>query len=171
MFSVGGMLNIQILKEYTSWTHIHAERISKLNEKCLMILAIMVISFLSLKIIMVRLRRGITVTLKAHRQVPKKRCFEKYCSCDKACQFWALLGTPWRSYLENQTIGDKFINNQVQLFIPGGPKKKQKKNTYKTETFLLFGKIVKKLIITGITIINSIITKWKTILWWTNSIN
>ena len=129
MFSVGGMLNIQILKEYTSWTHIHAERISKLNEKCLMILAIMVISFLSLKIIMVRLRRGITVTLKAHWQVPKKRCFEKYCSCDKACQFWALLGTPWRSYLENQTIGDKFINNQVQLFIPGGPKKKKKKKT------------------------------------------
>ena len=127
MFSVGGMLNIQILKEYTSWTHIHAERISKLNEKCLMILAIMVISFLSLKIIMVRLRRGITVTLKAHRQVPKKRCSEKYCSCDKACQFRALLGTPWRSYLENQTIGDKFINNQVQLFIPGGPKKKKKK--------------------------------------------
>ena len=27
--------------------------------------------------------------LKAHRQVPKKRCFEKYCSCDQACQFSA----------------------------------------------------------------------------------
>ena len=36
-----------------------------------MILTTMVISFLSLKRIMVRLRRGITVTLKAHRQVPK----------------------------------------------------------------------------------------------------
>ena len=30
------------------------------------------------------------------------------------------------------------------------------KNAYKTETFLLFGKIVKKLIITGISIINSL---------------
>ena len=28
--------------------------------------------------------------LNAHRQVSKKRCFEKYCSCDKACQFSAL---------------------------------------------------------------------------------
>ena len=39
--------------------------------------------------------------------------------------------------------------------LPGGPKK----NAYKTKTFLLFGKIVKKLIITGISIINSIITQ------------
>ena len=31
--------------------------------------------------------------LKAHRQLSKKRCFEKYCSCDKACQFSALQGT------------------------------------------------------------------------------
>ena len=28
--------------------------------------------------------------LKAHRQISKKRCFEKYCSCDQACQFSAL---------------------------------------------------------------------------------
>ena len=28
--------------------------------------------------------------LKAHRQLSKKRCLEKYCSCDKACQFSAL---------------------------------------------------------------------------------
>ena len=34
-----------------------------------------------------------------------------------------------------------------------------KKNAQKTETFLLFGKIVKKLIITGISIISSIITQ------------
>ena len=34
-----------------------------------------------------------------------------------------------------------------------------KKNAYKTETFLLFGKIGKKLIIAGISIINSIITQ------------
>ena len=28
--------------------------------------------------------------LKAHRQISKKRCFEKYCSCDQAYQFSAL---------------------------------------------------------------------------------
>ena len=39
-----------------------------------------------------------------------------------------------------------------------------KKNAYKTETFLLFGKIGKKLIIAGISIINSIITQRETIL-------
>ena len=27
--------------------------------------------------------------LKAHRQISKKRYFEKYCSCDQACQFSA----------------------------------------------------------------------------------
>ena len=32
--------------------------------------------------------------LKAHRQTSKKRCFEKYCSFDKACQVSALQGTP-----------------------------------------------------------------------------
>ena len=39
--------------------------------------------------------------LKAHRQISKKRCCEKYCSCDQACQVSALQGTPWRNYLEN----------------------------------------------------------------------
>ena len=28
--------------------------------------------------------------LKVHRQISKKRCFEKYCSCDQACQVSAL---------------------------------------------------------------------------------
>ena len=28
--------------------------------------------------------------LKTHWQISKKRCFEKYCSCDQACQFPAL---------------------------------------------------------------------------------
>ena len=28
--------------------------------------------------------------LKAHRQISKKRCFEKYRLCDKTCQFSAL---------------------------------------------------------------------------------
>ena len=43
--------------------------------------------------------------------------FEKYCSCDKVCQFSAWEGTPWRSYLENLTIDDKCINKRVRLFI------------------------------------------------------
>ena len=53
--------------------------------------------------------------LKAHRQISKKRFFEKYCSCDIACQFSALYDTPCRIYLENLTIEDKFINKR--LFI------------------------------------------------------
>ena len=55
--------------------------------------------------------------LKAHWQISKKQCFGKYCSCDKACQFSALQGTPWWSYLENLTIDDKLINKRLQLFI------------------------------------------------------
>ena len=57
------------------------------------------------------------INLKAHRQISKKRCFKKYCSCDQACQVSALYGTPRRSYLENLTIDDKFINKRVRLFI------------------------------------------------------
>ena len=54
--------------------------------------------------------------LKAHRQISKKRCFEKYCWYDQACQFSALQGIPWRSYLENLTIDDKSINKRARLF-------------------------------------------------------
>ena len=32
--------------------------------------------------------------LKAHRQISKKRCFEKYYPYDQACQFSALYDTP-----------------------------------------------------------------------------
>ena len=39
-------------------------------------------------------------SLKAHRQISIKRCFENYCSCDQACQFSASQGTPWRSYFQ-----------------------------------------------------------------------
>ena len=39
-------------------------------------------------------------SLKAHWQISKKLCFEKYCSGDKACKFSALLSTPWQSCLE-----------------------------------------------------------------------
>ena len=45
-----------------------------------------------------------------------KRCLEKYCSCDQACQFSASYGTPCRSNFENLTIDDKFINKRVRLF-------------------------------------------------------
>ena len=55
------------------------------------------------------------LTLKAHRQISKKRFFEKYCSCDKVCQFSALQGKPWRSYLENATIDNKFINKFLYI--------------------------------------------------------
>ena len=57
------------------------------------------------------------MNLKAQRQISKKRCFGKYCPCDQACQFSALQGTPCRSYLENLTIDDKFINKRVRLFM------------------------------------------------------
>ena len=34
-------------------------------------------------------------SLKAHQRIiSKKRCFEKYCSCDQACQFSASYGRP-----------------------------------------------------------------------------
>ena len=55
--------------------------------------------------------------LKAHRQIFKKQYFEKYFSCDKSCQFSALQGTPWQSYLENPTNEDKIINKRVRLYI------------------------------------------------------
>ena len=53
--------------------------------------------------------------LKAHWQLSKERCFEKYYSCNKACQFSAFQGTPWRNYLENPTIDDKFINKFLYI--------------------------------------------------------
>ena len=32
----------------------------------------------------------VPLVLKTHRQISKKRCFEKHCSCDQACQFSVL---------------------------------------------------------------------------------
>ena len=55
--------------------------------------------------------------LKTHRQISKKRCFEKYYSCDNVYQASALQCTPSRSYLENLTIDYKFINKQVRLSL------------------------------------------------------
>ena len=54
--------------------------------------------------------------LKALRQISKKQCFEKYCSCDQVRQFSASQGTPWRSYFENLAIDGKFINKRFRLF-------------------------------------------------------
>ena len=62
--------------------------------------------------------------LKEHRQVSKKRHFEKYCSCDKACQCSALWNTPRRSYLENLTIDDKFINKRLFIISNDMPRRK-----------------------------------------------
>ena len=42
-------------------------------------------------------------------QIFRKCFFEKYCSCDKACQFSGLQGTLWQSYLESPTIDEKII--------------------------------------------------------------
>ena len=55
------------------------------------------------------------LSLKAHREMSEKWYFEKHCSFNQACQFLASQSTPWRSYLENLTIEDKFINNEVDF--------------------------------------------------------
>ena len=36
------------------------------------------------------MRNWIWWFIKAHRQISKKWCFERYCSCDQACQFSAI---------------------------------------------------------------------------------
>ena len=59
-----------------------------------------------------------------------------------------------------------FLTSCVCIYIYIGWAKKN----HKTETFLLVGKIVKNLIITGISIMNSIIMRWETILWWAEGI-
>lgn len=48
--------------------------------------------------------------LKAQQKISKKRCFENYCQCQKACQFSAFWDILWQSYLETLTIDDKYIN-------------------------------------------------------------
>ena len=40
---------------------------------------------------------------------------EKYCSCDKECQFSALQGIFWQSNLEKLTISDRYINKRLRL--------------------------------------------------------
>ena len=42
---------------------------------------------------------------------------EKYCSCDKECQFSALQGIFWQSNLEKLTISDRYINKRLRLSI------------------------------------------------------
>ena len=43
--------------------------------------------------------------------------FVKYFSRDKACQFLALYGTPWLSYLENLELDAAFVHKRVRPFI------------------------------------------------------
>ena len=59
----------------------------------------------------------VPVLLKVQRQISKKRCFEKCCSCDKACQFSALHEISWRSNLEKLTIHNKYVNKWNQILI------------------------------------------------------
>ena len=73
--------------------------------------------FLSVTIELQKCGKNGIATLKACWQISNIWCFEKYCSCDKACQFSALWGTSRRSCLENLTNDNKFINTQVWLFI------------------------------------------------------
>ena len=56
--------------------------------------------------------------LKKHRQTSIKHCFEKYCSCDKVCQFSALFGKTynWRQiYIYKQTNATFYSSNDVYL--------------------------------------------------------
>ena len=55
--------------------------------------------------------------LEAHWQIFKKWYLKKYCSCDKACQFLALIGFTMTEFLENLTTDDKFINKRVRPLI------------------------------------------------------
>ena len=73
--------------------------------------------FLSVTIELHKCDKNGTATLKARWQISNIWCFEKYCSCDEACQFSALWGTSRQSYLENLTNDNKFKNTQVRLFI------------------------------------------------------
>ena len=66
-------------------------------------------------------------------------------------------GSEKRSLLCSSELS--FAFSAVYLITPGGPKKKKKQ--HKTGSFLLFGKIVKKLIIIGASIINSITSNEK----------
>ena len=60
--------------------------------------------------------------LNAKWQISKKYCFEKYCSIDKACQFYL-----YKAYSDNYlaiggelpflTIGDEYRNKPVRPFI------------------------------------------------------
>ena len=74
-------------------------------------------------------------------------------------------GSEKRSLLCSSELS--FAFSAAYLITPGGPKKKTKK--HKTGSFLLFGKIVKKLIIIGVSI-KFYYKQWETILWWTEGI-
>ena len=48
------------------------------------------------------------LSLKTHRQIFEKQCFEKYWSCDKVCQVSALYSIFWESYFKKLAIGNKY---------------------------------------------------------------
>ena len=59
-------------------------------------------------------------SLKAHRQISKKRCFEKYCSCDKAC-FFFYLGFLSRTFTNHRTAregGGHFFSSSLPESSP-----------------------------------------------------
>ena len=58
----------------------------------------------------------IILSIGWHTNQTFSRSEKKYCSCDKACQFSALWGTPRQNYLENLAVDDKFINKRVRIF-------------------------------------------------------
>ena len=56
-----------------------------------------------------------TLYLKAHRQIPKKRCFKKYCSCDKASQYQPLERVlSFKNFEKMQTISLYWLPAQQQ---------------------------------------------------------
>ena len=58
---------------------------------------------------------------KAHQQISKKQYFEKYIYIVHMIKYANIqlyrVYTPWRSYLENLTIDNKFIKKGVSLFM------------------------------------------------------
>ena len=52
----------------------------------------------------------LALSLKVHRQISKKRCFEKYFSFDKACHFQLYGRHPDGVIWKKLIIDDKYIN-------------------------------------------------------------
>ena len=72
-----GKLSTELIDSYSSFEHVF---IGVLNKHAL----------IKKKFIRDNYVPYVTKAFEAHRQISKKRCFEKYCSCDQACEFSAL---------------------------------------------------------------------------------